>query len=73
MIGQTVVQPPVSGQPITRDGLTCKIQYSACGEEICFILYINLYVIIVNLYWISNHLTYFDVYIVRISPILTAY
>jgi len=34
MIGQTVVKPPPpSGQPITRDHLTCKIQYSANGKQ----------------------------------------
>lgn len=34
MIGQTVVEsPPPSGQPITRDHLTCRIQYSANGKH----------------------------------------
>jgi len=29
MICQTVVQPPVNGKPVSRENLTCRIQYSA--------------------------------------------
>jgi len=46
MIGQTVVEsPPPNGQPITRDHLTCKIQYSANGKHSATITmpYENIY------------------------------
>ena len=33
MICQTVVKPPVNGLEMTRDSLTCRIQYSANGEQ----------------------------------------
>lgn len=33
MVCETSVEPPQDGMPISRDNITCKIQYTANGKE----------------------------------------
>ena len=40
MICQTIVNPPENNEEITRDHITCKVQYSANGESLSHLSFV---------------------------------